>query len=271
MSDEEGTSSSSTTNASELKLPHYWPKNPRVWFSQVEARFQLRRITSQESKYLHVVAALPPDIADAIDDVLASPPSEKAYDELKSIVLKRLEASEQSRLQQLLSHEELGDKRPSQLLHRMRQLLGQQASEERQQPLLRELFLQRLPQSTRMILAGSDDVALERLAQLADRITDCTEPSKMSVAAAGISEHASRLGRLEDRVDRLAAAVENLALSNKHRPAQHRSSSRARSPQHRGHSSEAEQSVCWYHRRFRERATRCTQPCSWTGNAPARR
>ncbi|XP_037528438.1 uncharacterized protein LOC125760135 [Rhipicephalus sanguineus] len=153
MSDEEGTSSSTTTNASELKLPHFWPKNPRVWFSQVEARFQLRRITSQESKYLHVVAALPPDIADAVDDVLASTPSEKAYDELKSIVLKRLE-----------------------LLHRMRQLLGQQASEERQQPLLRELFLQRLPQSTRIILAGSDDVTLECLAQLADRITDCTEP-----------------------------------------------------------------------------------------------
>ncbi|XP_037501266.1 uncharacterized protein LOC119375145 [Rhipicephalus sanguineus] len=271
MSDEKGSSSSSTTNASELKLPHFWPKNPRVLYSQVEARFQLRRITSQESKYLHVVAALPPDIADAINDAIASSPSEKAYDELKSTVLKRLEVSEQSRLQQLLSHEELGDKRPSQLLHRIRQLLGQQASEERQQPFLREMFLQRLPQSTRMILACSDDVALERLAQLANRITDCTEPSKIPIAAAGMSEHASRLGRLEDRVDRLAAAVENLALSKKHRPARHRSSSRARSPQHRGHSSEAEQSVCWYHRRFREQATRCTQPCSWTGNAPASR
>ncbi|XP_037517982.1 uncharacterized protein LOC119394745 [Rhipicephalus sanguineus] len=251
-------------------LPHFWPKNPRVWFSQVEARFRLRRITSQESKYLHVVAALPSDIADAIDDVLASPPS-KAYEELKSTVLKRLEVSEHSRQQQLLSHEELGDKRPSKLLHRMRQLLGQQASEEHQQPLLGKLFLQRLPQSTRMILAGSDDVALERLAQLADRITDCTELSKMPIAAAGMSEHAGRLGRLEDRVDRLAAAVENLALFNKHHPARHHSSSRARSPQHRGHSSEAEQSVCWYHRRFREQATRCTQPCSWTGNAPASR
>ncbi|XP_049519403.1 uncharacterized protein LOC125943898 [Dermacentor silvarum] len=221
--------------------------------------YQLRRIKSQESKYLHVIAALLPDIADAIDDVLASTPSEKAYDELKSTVLKRLEVSEQSRLQQLLSHEELGNQRPSQLLHRMRQLLGQQASEERQQPLLRELFLQRLPQSTRMILAGSDDVALERLAQLADRIADCTERSKMPIAAAGMSEHADRLGRLEDRVDRLTAAVENLALSNKHRPARYRSSSRAGSLQHCGHSSDAEQSVCWHHRRFREQATRCTQ------------
>lgn len=86
MADEEGTSSSSTTNASELKPPHFWPKNPRVWFNQVEAHFQLCHITPQESKYLHVIAALPPDITDAIDDVLTSTPSEKTYDELKSTV-----------------------------------------------------------------------------------------------------------------------------------------------------------------------------------------
>nr|XP_037275206.1 uncharacterized protein LOC119167784 [Rhipicephalus microplus] len=271
MSHEEGTLSSPPTNSSELKLPHFWPKNPRVWFSQIEARFELRRITSQQSKYLHVVSALPPDIADAVDGVLASTPSEKPYEELKSTVLKRLEVSEQSRLQQLPSHEELGDQRLSQLLHRMHQLLGQQASEERHNSLLRELFLQRLPQSTRMILSGSDAVTLERLAQLADPITDCTEPPKMSITATGRPEHADRLGRLEDRVDRLAAAVENLALSNKHRRAWHRSPSRARSPQHSGHSSEAKQNTCWYHRRFREQATCCTHPCSWTGNALASR
>nr|XP_037290685.1 zinc finger protein 182-like [Rhipicephalus microplus] len=99
----------------------------RVRFSQIEACFELRRITSQKSKYLNVVSALPSDIADVADDVLASTTSEKPYDELKSTVLKRLEVSKQSRLQQLLSHEELGDQRPSHILHRMRQLLGQQA------------------------------------------------------------------------------------------------------------------------------------------------
>ncbi|KAH7957976.1 hypothetical protein HPB51_028039 [Rhipicephalus microplus] len=132
MSDEEGPLSSPTTNASELKLPQFLPKISRVWFSQIEDRFELRRITSQQSKYLHLVLALPPDIADTVDDVLSSTPSEKSYDELKSTILKRLEKSEQSRLQQIASHEELCGQRPSQLLHRKRQLLGQQESEERQ-------------------------------------------------------------------------------------------------------------------------------------------
>ncbi|XP_075744383.1 uncharacterized protein LOC142803170 [Rhipicephalus microplus] len=240
-----------------------------MWFNQIEIRSSLDA-SHRSSRNTCTSSALPPDVADAVEDVLASTPSEKPYDELKGTVLKRLEVSEQSRLQQLLSYEELGDQRHSQL-HRMRQLLGQQASKERQHLLLRELFLQRLQQSTRMILAGSDDVTLERLAQLADHITDCTEPPRMSIAATERPEHADWLGHLEDRVDQLAAEVENLALSNKHRPARHRSPSRARSPLHRVHSSEAEQNICWNHRRFREQATRCTHPCSWTGNAPASR
>ncbi|KAH8029710.1 hypothetical protein HPB51_003067 [Rhipicephalus microplus] len=62
----------------------------------------------------------------------------KAYEELKSTVLKRLELSEQSRLRQFLSFEVLGDQLPSKQLHRLRQLLGQQTSEEQQQPLLCE-------------------------------------------------------------------------------------------------------------------------------------
>ncbi|KAH8040462.1 hypothetical protein HPB51_010699 [Rhipicephalus microplus] len=80
---------------------------------QVKARFQLRRITSQEMKYSQVAAALPPDIADAIGDVLASTLFEKAYDDLKSTILNRLEVFEQSMMQQLLSQEELGDQRSS--------------------------------------------------------------------------------------------------------------------------------------------------------------
>lgn len=63
-SDDNAAASTPAVIATELKLPNFWPKNPRVWFSQVEARFQLRHITSQSTKYLHVVAALPPEIAE---------------------------------------------------------------------------------------------------------------------------------------------------------------------------------------------------------------
>ncbi|KAH6948476.1 hypothetical protein HPB50_024815 [Hyalomma asiaticum] len=45
------------------------------------------RIKSQESKYLEVVATLPPDTADAVNHVLASTQYENAYDDLMSTIL----------------------------------------------------------------------------------------------------------------------------------------------------------------------------------------
>ncbi|KAM7288740.1 hypothetical protein ISCGN_028924 [Ixodes scapularis] len=115
-----------TFSAAQLRLPGFWAKNPRAWFSQVEAQFHLRRITRQESRYYHVVSALPPEVADELDHVLALPPAENAYEHIKETILFRKTASEASRVQQLLTTEELGDRQPSQLNHRMRQLLEEE-------------------------------------------------------------------------------------------------------------------------------------------------
>ncbi|KAG0434554.1 hypothetical protein HPB47_019018 [Ixodes persulcatus] len=165
------TSGDSALAAIEVRLPTFWPKNPQVWFTQVEASFHLRRITPQIARYYHVVASLPAKVADQLDDVLALPPREDAYDHLKTILLARTMTSESSRIQQLLTAEELGDRRPTQLLHRMKQLLGPQASDA-QGSILRELFLQKLPQGMHMILAAADDMPLDRLAVLADRTAE---------------------------------------------------------------------------------------------------
>ena len=75
-------------------------------------------------------------------------------------------ASEQRRLQQLLTSAE----EPSQLLRHMQQLLGDSAVCNPDNKFLRELFLQRLPNNVRMVLASASDMSLEDLAQLADRI-----------------------------------------------------------------------------------------------------
>lgn len=45
---------------------------------------------------------------------------------------------------------------------------------ERDVPLLRERFLQRLSEPTRMVLAPAGEITLDRLATLANRETECT-------------------------------------------------------------------------------------------------
>lgn len=91
-----------------VRLPSFWPANPDVWFHQVECHFDLAGITSQLTRYRHVVSVLPPTIASELTDILSAPPQRNPYDALRAAVLDRTMVSERTRLQQLLSAEELG-------------------------------------------------------------------------------------------------------------------------------------------------------------------
>ena len=103
-------------SAISVKIPPFWPTDPEVWFAQVEAQFSTRNITSLRTRFDHVIAALAPEIATEIQDLLLSPLDDHPYDVLHTELIKRTAASEQRCLQQLLTSEELGDKKLSQLL-----------------------------------------------------------------------------------------------------------------------------------------------------------
>ena len=57
----------------------------------------------------YVVGSLSPEYATEIRDLILQPPGDHLYNELKDQLIKRTTASEQRRLQQLLSSAELGD------------------------------------------------------------------------------------------------------------------------------------------------------------------
>ena len=74
-----------------------------------------------------IVASLSPEYATEVRDLILHPPDTPPYDSLREQLVKRTAASDQRRLQQLLHSEELGDRKPSQLLRRMQQLLPRTA------------------------------------------------------------------------------------------------------------------------------------------------
>ena len=70
----------------------------------------------QRTRFDHVIAVLAMEVATEVRDLILNPPDDAPYDLLKATLIKRTEASEQRKLQQLLTAEELGDRKPSQLL-----------------------------------------------------------------------------------------------------------------------------------------------------------
>lgn len=176
MSDPDGTPATApvTVSAISLKLPPFWPADPGLWFAQVEAQFATRSITVERTKFDYVIASLSPDTATEVRDLILTPPADIPYTTLKQVLIRRTGGSNQQKLQKLLKDVELGDRKPSQLLRRMRQLWSGPANDD----FLRELFLQRLPSNVRMTLVPSgSELTLEKLADMADRILELATPT----------------------------------------------------------------------------------------------
>ncbi len=255
-----------------LKLPPFWPNDPALWFAQVEAQFVTRHITTQDTKFAYVTASLQPEIAQEIRDLLITPPATERYDRLKQELIRRTSLSEQKRLHQLLISEELGDRKPSQLLRRMRQLLGDNSLEEK---ILKQLFLQRLPTHTQSILASmADTVGVEQLAELADKIIEVSPPLSASVATIDVPppSHTPQANpdvlALQEQMSALTRQVQALStqLQRSHRRSQSRGRPSSRTyPGDRSPSASTGQpktDQCWYHWKFGSKAAKCTSLCS---------
>ena len=256
-----------TIAAVSVKLPPFWPADPEVWFAQVEAQFTTRGIVSQKTRFDYVVSSLSPEFATEVRDLLLKPPSDDPYDVLKTQLIKRTAASEQRKLQQLLSGEELGDRKPTQLLRRMRQLLGDKlGSSDDANSFLRELFMQRLPTNVRVVLASTDpSMDLDKLADMADKVLEVATPSIAAISDPHPDN--SKVHKLREEVAHLADLVSSLTTRSRRRSTS-RSRRRAVSPSPTNTSQDSSP-FCWYHAKFGGNALKCRDPCTW-GNSQAR-
>lgn len=265
MSVADDTHAAEAISAVNLKLPPFWPSDPHLWFAQVEAQFNTRGITAQKTKYEYVVASLSPEFATQVRDLILRVPAASPYDTLKQQLIARTALPAERRLRQLFQSTELGDQRPSQLLRRMQQLLGEDAAGS-DGTLLREMFLQRLPGNVRMVLASSGaDRTLEELAQLADRIITA---APLSVAGVTNPQPPVEVDELRTEIAKLRETITTLAMSpqpTRGRSPSPRRPSRLQSPPPRTRPT----TMCWYHSRFGARARKCTPPCSYSGNGRA--
>ncbi|UYV62951.1 hypothetical protein LAZ67_2002602 [Cordylochernes scorpioides] len=166
-----------------IKAPEFWPNDPELWFITLESQFLLNKpspITNDDTKFSYLISLLPPSTAIEVREFIMSPPPDNKYDALKKAIIKYTADSEIKKLQQLLTQEELGDRLPSQLLRRLRQLVGE--SKAVCDTTLKMLWMQRLPPNIQIILTTQEQASLNSLADLADRVMEITSSPSSSTS-----------------------------------------------------------------------------------------
>ena len=145
-----------------------------------------------------------------VRDFLLKPPTENPYEKLKDELIKCTAASEQHKLQQLISGEELGDRIPTQLLKRMQKLLGDVLGISADaNSFLRELFLQCLPSNIQMVLTSTDaSMDLNKLADMADKVIEVATPTVAAIS--DTRTDTSEVKQLHEEVAHLADLVASL-------------------------------------------------------------
>lgn len=243
-----------------VRMLPFWPEEPEVWFAQIEGQFVLSNITNDSTKFYYVISQLEHQYASEVKDIIVSPPPSNKYEKLKEELVKRLTTSKERKIKQLLLHEDLGDRKPSQFLRHLQGLAGGTVSTE----LMRTIWASRLPSNLQTIVALQKDHPLEAVADLADHVQDIAPPSVAQVAIPITDLPGTALSTLTERVAELTRQVESLRLSQQRQPRfqngnyknRSRSSSRTRSPPE-------DHPHCWYHYRFGRKARRCVSPCSF--------
>ena len=248
-------------NAASLKLPQFWTKKPLLWFARAESQFHLRGITSDRTKFDHVMQALDDAALDRVEDlVIADPLPNDAYTQLRRRLTGVFDLSDEERARRLLDGVSLGDRKPSALLAELRGLVGARDMEF----LLTEMVIRALPSNIATTCRASNAASLEEMCAEADR----------HFAISGIP---------------LSAAVHAVSATTKEDAAAHQQAHVAANPPGDANVNAvgrpgrrepppaalpawrlpvAPNGHCGFHQRFGARATKCRQPCTFVAPPP---
>nr|VZI00018.1 unnamed protein product [Spirometra erinaceieuropaei] len=223
------------------------------------ATFHSTKITRETDKFYKLVEAFPPTILSRVQTLLRDPPTDAPYTKLKAELLCLTSVSDRQRYHALVKEEALGDRKPSELLRRMRSQVGNMKINDK---FFKEMFLERLPTSVQTILAsGSDDLEISKLAEMADRMMEVERLSSPTIVQVSqpLNVSTSDLGELKTQIAQLSATVAALQLRRSSGPSR-RSFCRDR---RRSRSRPRTANLCWYHVNYGDKARRCVPPCSF--------
>lgn len=184
-----------------VRAPPFWSNESELWFAQLESQFLLSGIAQDSTKYAQVLSHLDVKYTREVKDIIANPPDANKYPAIKKALIERLSALQEHRTQQLLEREGLGDRKLSQFLRHLRTLAEPSVSEQ----MLRTLWLGRLPNQMKVILATRAQDRLEDVAEQVGRIQEISGQSVAVVSTSSIDK------KRDDQIHKLSQQIAKLS------------------------------------------------------------
>ena len=175
-----------------VKLPDFWTDDPDLWFLHAESAFRNSQVTQLQTKFDHVIQKLPQNIMVSVRGLIMNATSSSTpYEDLKAKLVSSYTLSRWQRINKLIHHPALGDRRPTALMDAMLALLP---DDEVPGSLFLRLFLERLPIKMRDHLVANEFKTPSEMALHADKLWDArrTQTSDPLLAAAATSPSRAR-------------------------------------------------------------------------------
>ena len=105
-----------------LKIAGFWEDDPETWFMRLELQFATRKITSDDSKFAHVVQALDKAQTKEVKALMRDPPKGTSYIAVKKALIQAFETTQLEKDTKLLGMLTLGDRDPRSVIRELRAL-----------------------------------------------------------------------------------------------------------------------------------------------------
>jgi len=258
-----------------IRLPDFWRSSARQWFQNAEVIFRHCHIRANIFRVGLVLSALDDDSVHVVVDLVRLNAS---YEAIKSRLIITYGESQPQSAGMPSSPVNTGGRSPSRLLGEMRYFFPDSLADS----VLKMFWCVKLPAEVRAAILGIN-APLDELAQIADR-TWAERPERFSRAAApgrppavsstnhtndarhqlSLDETNARVEGLENVVALLTEQISRLCTHVASQATSSSSQSTAGQTPRPLAPLPALAGWCYYHRRFAERARRCSEPCTFT-------
>ena len=240
------------------KVPKFLPYDVELWRRQCDAAFHIANVTSQLTRYYHVLSTLDPDVSKRVAHYTATPTAGNEFTGLVDALSTAFSKSDGDRMDELHSLR-LGDRRPSDLFYDMERLWLDPIP--RDSRVLRYEFKKKLPQQVAMALRSRDHVDCTAFLTRADELMDEYRQSQSFAQANTIASVAPTGNSTDEESDRPLGRV-----GPHHSPGRARAGGGGSKPPHspkKNLPKDLKNGICFFHSKYGPNARHCTAGCKF--------